>query len=118
MPTLMKFEELNCSEMRQKTCCEVDAVLTDGRTRRIKCCGLRNCPWFDHSGGHVSLCWTVCMIVVMILLWYPGASFGMSLPRRHETEQGTTERGNGSRHRRAIIGDNVVSTPTRNPMFL
>jgi hypothetical protein len=107
MPTVM-VKELNCSEIRQKTCCEDDVVM-DGRTRRINCCGFINCPRFDHGGCHINPCWTVCLIVAMILLWYPGVCYGMPVAGRLEAE-----REHSSRQKRAIIGDNVVSTPAGN----
>lgn len=110
MPTVMKVKELNCSETRQKRCCEDDIVEMDGRTTRKKCCGFRKCPRFDVRGCHINLCWTVCLIVVTVLLLYPGVSFGMPAPGRLEAEQ----RADGSRQKRAIIGDNVVSTPFEN----
>lgn len=113
MPTVMKVKELNCSEIRQKTCCEDAVVEMDGRTTRKKYCGFRNCTRFELDG----LCWTMCLIVAMVLLWYPGVSFGMPAPGRVETEQraaAAAGREHGSRQKRAIIGDNVVSTPTEN----
>jgi hypothetical protein len=110
MPTVMNVEERNCSEIRQKTWYEDDIVVMDGRTTRRKCCGFRKCPRFEHGGCHINLCWTVCLIVVTILLWCPGASFGMPVPGRLEAEQREAGREDGSRQKRAIIGDNVVST--------
>lgn len=113
MPTVMKVKEPNCSEIRQKRYCEDDVVVMDGRTTRKKYCGFRKCPRFDVGGCHINLCWTVCLIVT-ILLWYPGVSFGMPAPGRLEAEQRGAGREHGSRQKRAIIGDNVVSTPIKN----
>lgn len=115
MPTVMKVKEPNCSEIRQKRYCEDDVVVMDGRTTRRKYCGFRKCPRFDGGGCHINLCWTVCLIVVTILLWYPSVSFGMPAPGRLEAEQRAAGREHGSRQKRAIIGDNVVSTQIKNP---
>jgi hypothetical protein len=109
-PKVMNVDDLHCSEIRQKTCCIGNIVVMDERTTRRKLYGFTKCPSFEHGGCRISLCWTVLFIVVMVFMWYPGSSFGMSVPGRLGAGQRGQGRENGGRQKRAIIGDNVVST--------
>jgi hypothetical protein len=114
-PKVMNVDDLNSSEIRQKRCCIGNIVIMDERTTRRKLYGFTKCPRFEHGGFHISLCWTVLFIVVMVFMWYPGSSSGMPVPGRPGADQRGQESENGGRQKRAIIGDNVVST--KHPFF-
>lgn len=109
VPTVMNID-LNCSEIRHKTCYEDDIVVNDRRTTRRNWCGFRKCPRFEHGGCHISSCWMVVLIVIIVVLWCPGSSFGKPLPGTLQGGQRGLGRDDSGRQKRAIIGDNVVST--------
>jgi hypothetical protein len=109
VPTVMNID-LNCGEIRHKTCYEDDIVVNDRRTTRRDWCGYRKCPRLEHGGCHISLCWTVFLIVIIVVLWCPGSSFGKPVPGTLEGDWRVSARDGNGRQKRAIIGDNVVST--------
>lgn len=102
--------DLNCSEIRHKTCYEDDIVVNYRRTTIRNWCSFRKCPMFEHGGCHISLCWTVFLVVIVVVLWCPGSSFGKPVPGTLEGDQEGLGRNDSGRQKRAIIGDNVVST--------
>ncbi|PSN44374.1 hypothetical protein C0J52_10931 [Blattella germanica] len=98
------MEGSDYSDRSHKTYNECDIVIAkiDERTTKKRWCGFRMRPRFELGRCHVSWCWTVFLIVHMVILCCPVSSFGMPVPERPDRES-------GGRHRRNIIGDNVVS---------
>lgn len=105
--------DLNCSETRHKTCYEDDIVVSDRRTSRRNWWGFRKCPGFEHGGCRISLCWTAFLIVIIVLWWCPISSFGKPVPGTLDGDRRGLGRDESGRQKRAIIGDNVVSTESR-----
>lgn len=54
----------------------------DRRTTRKKWCGLRMRPRFELRGCHVSLCWTVLIVVFLVILCCP--SHALPIPEKSE----------------------------------
>jgi hypothetical protein len=108
-PTVMNIDT-DCGVTRHNTSNEDDIVVMDGRTTIRKLCAFRKCHRFEHGDSHISLCWTVFLIVIVVILGCPGSSVGLPVPGRLEADHKGAGRQDGGRQKRAIIGDNVVST--------
>jgi len=113
MAGLLRLETskvMKVEDIRHNTHCIGNTDVMDERTTSRKSHGFTKCLRFENSGcRHISLCWTVLFIVVMVLMWYPASSFGMPAPGSLGAGQSGQGRENGGRQKRAIIGDNVVS---------